>query len=196
MWTDAQGVIARTLGRGYFPHQLSWLIDNPVRRLIIGPTQFADRLGLTPSSRVLEIGPGSGYFSAELARRVPHGRLELLDLQPEMLEKARRKLRGFSNVGYAAADAGERIPHPDEFFDVVAMVAVLGEVRAREACLREVFRVLQPGGVLAVHEHLPDPDRIAFPELRELAESQGYRLARRLGPAWNFTALFERSPGG
>lgn len=193
MPTD-KGVLVRTLGRGYFPHQLSWLIDNPVRRLLITPTEFADRLALTPSSRVLEIGPGSGYFSVELTRRVPQGRLELLDLQPQMLQKAKRKLRGFTNVGYTASDAGERIPHPDSFFDIVSMVAVLGEVRAREACLRECFRVLQPGGVLAIHEHVPDPDRIAFPELCGLAESVGYRLARRLGPTWNFTALFERPP--
>ena len=88
-----RGVRARALGRGYFPHQLSCLIDNPLRRLLLTPAQLANRLPLTESSHVLEVGPGSGYFSAELARRVPQGRLELLDLQPEMLAKARRKLQ-------------------------------------------------------------------------------------------------------
>jgi ubiquinone/menaquinone biosynthesis C-methylase UbiE len=118
--------------------------------------------------------------------------LELLDLQPEMLEKAMRKLRGFSNVGHAASDAGVRIPYAADYFDVVTMVAVLGEITDREACVRETFRVLQPGGILAIHEHLPDPDRIGFAELTRLVESVGYRLSRRLGPVWNFTALFER----
>ncbi len=84
--------IARTLGRGVFPHQLSWLIDNAARRLIISPSTLADRLSLTAASRVLEIGPGSGFFSSEIAKRIPHGRLELFDLQPEMLTKARLKL--------------------------------------------------------------------------------------------------------
>src|SRR4029453_700291 len=51
----------------YYPHQLSFLIDNPLRRLLISPSQFADRLSLNESSRVLEIGPGSGYFSVEIA---------------------------------------------------------------------------------------------------------------------------------
>lgn len=87
-----RGTIARTLGRGVFPHQLSWLIDNAARRLIVSPRTVADRLSLTPASRLLEIGPGSGYFSGEFAKRLPRGRLELFDLQPEMLAKAKAKL--------------------------------------------------------------------------------------------------------
>jgi SAM-dependent methyltransferase len=189
---NRKGVLQRALGRGYYPHQLSWLIDNPLRRLVIGPRQFANRLRLTPSSRVLEIGPGSGYFSVELARAVPEGQLVLLDLQPEMLDKARKKLRAFLNVGYAASDAAKSIPYPDQHFDVITMVAVLGEIPDREGCLREVFRVLTSGGVLAIHEHIPDPDRIRFPELCVLLEQAGFCLTRRLGPNWNFTALFER----
>ena len=100
------GVLARAFGRGYFPHQFSWLIDNPVRRLLLSPEKFADRLPLTAVSWVLEVGPGSGYFSRELARRVRRGRLVLFDLQPEMLAKARRKLErsGVQNVGYAVGD--------------------------------------------------------------------------------------------
>jgi ubiquinone/menaquinone biosynthesis C-methylase UbiE len=191
---DRSGVLTRALGKGYFPHQLSWLIDNPVRRLIISPAQFADRLPLGATSHVLEIGPGSGYFSLEIARRIPNGRLELLDLQPQMLTKARQKLEasGFENVGYTASDAGEKISHPDSFFDIAIMVAVLGEIPNREGCLAEVRRVLRPGGVLAVHEHLPDPDRIRMPELRAQLEAADYHFQKQIGPRWNFTALFER----
>jgi ubiquinone/menaquinone biosynthesis C-methylase UbiE len=191
---EHSGVLNRAVGKGFFPHQLSWLIDNPLRRLIISPTQFADRLPLGDSSRVLEIGPGSGYFSVEIARRIPDGRLELLDLQPQMLTKARRKLeaRGFANVGYTASDAGAKIPHPDSSFDIAIMVAVLGEIPDRQGCLAEVRRVLRPGGVLAVHEHLPDPDRITLPELRTQLEAAGYRFQKHIGPRLNFTALFAR----
>src|SRR5688572_24123426 len=99
--------LSRSVLRGCFPHELSWLIDNPVRRWFVTPEALADRLPISRTSRVLEIGPGSGYFSEELARRVRDGRLELLDLQPEMLEKARRKLgvRRALHAGYVAADA-------------------------------------------------------------------------------------------
>lgn len=96
-----RGVLARgTWARGVFPHQLSWLLDNPLRRLFLSPHDLADHLALSETSRVLELGPGPGYFSAALAKRVPRGELALLDIQPQMLEKAKRKLEsmGFRNV--------------------------------------------------------------------------------------------------
>lgn len=189
-----RGVLARALGRGYFPHQLSWLIDNPLRRLLLSPAKLADRLPLTESSDVLEVGPGSGYFSAELARRVPQGWLELLDLQPEMLAKAKQKLqaRGHLNVGYTTHDASEQLPFPDESFDVAVLVAVLGEVPNAKSCLHELCRVLRPRGVLAIHEHVPDPDQIPLVVLRPLVEACGFRFRQLWGPQWNYTATFER----
>ena len=60
-----------------------------MRKFILSPRKLADRLHLKEDSQVLEIGPGPGYFSVEVARRVPHGHLELFDIQQEMLEKAR-----------------------------------------------------------------------------------------------------------
>lgn len=191
---ERRGVLARAFGRGYFPHQFSWLIDNPLRRVLLTPQQFADRLPVAVSSHVLEVGPGSGYFSVELARRARHGRLELLDLQPEMLAKAQRKLerKRIRNVGYTAGDASVGIPFSDQAFDIVVIVAVLGEVPDAKSCLRHMFRVLRLGGILAVHEHVPDPDRIRFSALRPLIESEGFRFGKRWGPLWNYTATFKR----
>jgi len=194
MTTGNRGVVARAFGRGYFPHQLSWLIDNPIRQLLVSPRRMADRLPLTESSCVLELGPGSGYFSVELAGRIPRGRLELLDLQPEMLAKAKRKLegQGLQNVGYSVQDASVGMPYPDQTFDVAVVVAVLGEVGDREACLEGLYRTIRSGGVLAIHEHVPDPDRITFSALRPLVESRGFLFRKRWGPRWNYTALFAR----
>ena len=110
---------------------------------------LAARLPLTETSQVLEIGPGSGYFTVELARLVPHGRVELLDVQAEMLMKARRKLesRGVLNVGYTKGDAGSQLPYHDEQFDVVLLVSVLGEVSDQHSCLRSPQSSSQEGGV-------------------------------------------------
>lgn len=180
--------------RGCFPHQLSWLIDNPVRRLFISPGALADRLPLLQDSRILEVGPGSGYFSRELAARVPEGRLELLDVQPEMLVKAVRKFGETtpSNLGWTRAEASQALPFAADSFDIVVLVAVLGELPSPEEGLKSLFRVLRPGGVVAVHEHMPDPD-IVWPErLRGLMAAQGFRFLKQRGRAWNYTALFEK----
>lgn len=180
--------------RGCFPHQLSWLLDNRLRRLFISPAKLANRLPLHPTSRVLEVGPGSGYFSPELASRIPNGWLELLDVQPEMLTKALRKFGGPPppNVGCTIGDASKELPFEDDTFDVVILVAVLGELPSPEEGLMSFFRVLRPGGVLAVHEHLPDPDIIWPKKLRPMVAARGFRFLRRRGPSWNYTALFEK----
>jgi ubiquinone/menaquinone biosynthesis C-methylase UbiE len=180
---------------GIFPHQLSWLINNPLRRLIIAPQTLAMRLPLRESDRVLEIGPGSGYFSAALASRIPQGRLELFDVQPEMLAKAQRRLQaqGLRNVGYTAGDAGEVLPFRDSDFDIAVLVSVLGEIPNQHRCLDSLFRVLRPSGTLAFHEAIPDPDRIPFEALRTLAEGHGFRFHQRWGRSWNYTATFVKS---
>jgi len=190
------------LGSHAFPHQLSWLINNPLRRLVVSPETLAQRLTLPDSSRVLEIGPGSGYFSATLAARIPRGRLELFDIQPAMLAKAERRLsaRGFLNVGYTVGDASKDLPYPDGHFDAILLASVLGEIRRQDCCLRSLHRVLSPMGTLAFHEAIPDPDRIRFAALQSLVEAHGFSLGRLWGPPWNYTATFVKSetlhPGG
>ena len=162
---------------------------------MLSPHELAARLGLTPTSRVLEVGAGSGYYSVEVARRVSAGRLELLDLQPEMLEKARRKLeaKGLSNVGYTRADAG-LLPFEADSFDALFLVAVLGEVANRKAFLGEARRVLKPGGMLSVSEHLPDPDFSPLAKVKSLVEREGFEFYERHGARWSYTVNF-RKPG-
>ena len=180
--------------RGVFPHQLSWFLDNPLRRLMITPAALADRLRLNSTSRVLEVGPGSGYFSLELARRVPEGRLQLLDLQPEMLAQAAQKFGGQlpGHVQSIAADACGPLPFDDASFDVVVLVTVLGELPCPKDGLASFYRVLRPGGIIAVHEQLPDPDIIWPARLGHLMTGAGFRPLGRQGPKWNYTALFEK----
>jgi len=188
--------LIRAIAPGRFPHELSWLIDNPLRRALLDPDTLAARLPIRDDSRVLELGPGSGFFSAALARGLPRGHLELVDVQPEMLAKAKQKLdaQGFTNIGYTTADADLDLPFPDADFDLAVLIAVLGEIADKESCIRSLRRVLKPAGFLAIHEHLPDPDFISFGELRSIVEQFGFELHERLGPKWNYTATF-RSTG-
>ena len=178
-----------------FPHQLAWLLNNPVRGLLLSPRTLLSRLPLRPADRIIELGPGSGFFSLALSAAVPEGHLELVDLQPEMLAKARRRLaaRGRSNVGYTVADAGTPLPLAVASFDLALLVHVLGEVGDQSQCLRSLAGVLKPGGVLALHEGVPDPDRIPVATLVALVEGNGFSLDHLEGPRWNYTAIFRRA---
>ena len=179
-----------------FPHQLAWLLNNPVRGLLLSPRTLLSRIPLRPTDRIVELGPGSGYFSLALSAAVSEGHLELIDLQPQMLAKARRRLtaQGRSNVSYTVADAGSPLPLAAASFDVAMLVHVLGEVEDQAQCLRSLASALKPGGVLALHEGIPDPDRIPIATLIPLVEGHGFSLDRIDGPAWNYTALFRRAP--
>lgn len=180
----------------FFPHQWSFILELPARRLLITPAQLADRLHLTKRSQVLEVGCGSGVFSVEVARRVPQGHLELFDLQPEMLDRSRRKIEaaGLEGVvGYTQGDA-RRLALPTAQFDVAFLVAVLGEIPEPRRCLAALRRVLRPGGLLSITEHLPDPDFSRFSRLRALVEAEGFECFERFGPPWSYTANFRR-PG-
>jgi len=66
-WKEWIDVIKRNLGRGLFPHQTSFTLVLPLRRLILSPEQLADRLHLNAASRVLEVEPGPGYFGVAVA---------------------------------------------------------------------------------------------------------------------------------
>lgn len=185
------GTWRRAIQRGGFPHQLSWVLELPWRRLVLSPSMLLWRLPLRPDSHVLELGPGPGYYSVDVARRIRAGHLELIDMQPEMLEKCAVKFvsAGLTNVGYTVGDC-VALPFAAARFDLAYMVTVFGEVHDQDACLRGVRRILKPDGVLSVSEHLPDPDFTTLGSLRRRAERLGFVLERRYGTRLAYTANF------
>jgi SAM-dependent methyltransferase len=182
-WLDTVLRQTRRLGEFPYPHWAAGFLNNPIRRFVGKPGTVVDRLGLTGAERVLEVGPGPGFFgpgpgffSTELARRLPRGRLELFDVQPEMLDNSRHSLDGAGchNVGFHAGDACDGLPFPDGAFDVAFLAAVLGEVPDKVTCIRSLARVLRPGGLLVLVEAFPDPDRRAC---RSCADSSSQRAS-------------------
>jgi ubiquinone/menaquinone biosynthesis C-methylase UbiE len=186
--------IKHALVRGVFPHEMSFFLELPWRSIMLSPRRLVARLGLEVTSHVLEVGAGSGFYSVEVARHVSEGQLELLDLQPEMLKKAQRKLKAkdISNIGYAVADAG-LLPFKENSFDALFLVAVLGEIANQKAFLIEARRVLKPEGVLSISEHLPDPDFSSCAKIKSLVEKEGFELSERYGARWSYTANFRKS---
>ena len=178
---------------GPCPARFWWVLDNPLRRLFANPAKVVGLLGLSPDSRVLEIGPGPGFFSIEIAKRTGHSRLQAVDVQREMLLRARHKLRTqfLWSVDYVQADA-MALPYADRSFDGALLVTVLGEVQNRAICLREVWRVLKAGGLLVVGEQRPDPHFISQPVLHELARRERFDFDYGTGHTWSYTHRFRK----
>lgn len=122
-----------------------------------------------PGGRVLEVGPGTCHYALPVAGWLePGGTLGVLDLQQEMLDHvaARARENGLSNIVPARGDA-TALPYPDASFDAAYLTVVLGEIPDEGAALRELGRVLKPGGRLVAGKILVDPHYVPFPALRE-----------------------------
>jgi SAM-dependent methyltransferase len=107
---------------------------------------------LAPGERVLDLGSGAGTDSLVAAQMVgEHGRVTGIDMTPEMLAKARSAAAamGALNVEFVQAEA-ERLPLPDESFDVVISNGVIDLIPDKDAVFAEVFRVLRPGGRIQI----------------------------------------------
>jgi ubiquinone/menaquinone biosynthesis C-methylase UbiE len=144
----------------------------------------------TPGERVLEIGPGTGYYTLDLAEWVgADGAVEIFDLQPEFLDHTmgRAAERDLDNVRPTQGDA-QALPFDDDSMDAVVLVAVLGEIPDPEAALREIKRVLRPGGRLVVGELAGDPHFTSPGTLERRSEAAGLRLERRSGPRFGYFA--------
>lgn len=142
--------------------------------------------------RILEVGVGTGYYALQAATWVqPGGTLDVLDMQQEMLDHTARRAHelGLANIEARRADA-RALPYPDDRFDAAYLVTVLGEIPDQDTVLRELRRVLRPGGRLIVGEVVGDPHMVRFGVLRSRAEGAGLHFERRLGSRLGYFARF------
>lgn len=112
-----------------------------------------ERMGLTKTIKLLDIGCGAGHTSAYIAQR--YGSLVTgVDISAEAIDRAKALYGGepyFDRMNFIEADASN-LPFADGFFDVVLCESMLFFINDKDAVLKEMSRVLKPGGYLAINE--------------------------------------------
>jgi ubiquinone/menaquinone biosynthesis C-methylase UbiE len=199
----AQGRLANeALPAGHRPHVMPWwlgpLLASPIRRLRENPERLVAAF-VRPGGKVLEVGPGMGFFTLPLARGVgEQGRVVCVDVQPRMLRGLSRRLErrglaprvairqcGTDSLGIADLDGST---------DLVLAIHVVHEMQAPGAAFQEMARALRSGGRLLLLEPAGHcPERVFQAELDWAARAG---LARIGDPehvrARDHKALFEK----
>ncbi len=136
--------------------------------------------GVKPGQRVLDLAGGTGDLAIKLADKVgDEGQVILSDINSSMLSIGRDRVidKGFlKNVDYVQANA-ESLPFPDNHFHCVTMAFGLRNVTNKEKALREIFRVLKPGGQLLVLEF----SKPVVPGLNKLYDMYSFKILPWLG---------------
>ena len=157
--------------------------DDPARDAWQKPDEVLDALKLTRSTRVADIGAGTGYFSVRIARRVSEGKVLAADVAPDMVRYLRERAQREQLQVLVPVQASADSPNLPEPVDLILVVDTYHHIHRRTPYFAKLKEMLRPNGRLAIvdfnmaspsgppREHRIAPERV----MAELAAA-GYRL--------------------
>ncbi len=164
-----------------------------------------DALGIADGSTVADIGPGAGWFTIRLARRVgPNGTVYAEDVQRQMLEAVRRRVsrEGLLNVqGRLGTSTDPNLP--EHAIDAILVVDVYPEVDDRVTFLRNLARSLKPNGRIGIVNYKPGQGgpgpsgptegvRVESPAVEADAQAAGLRVLARENLPFQYVLVLGR----
>lgn len=164
------------------PWWIGYLLVSPVRRWMQNPDELIAPY-VTPGMTVLEPGPGMGFFTLPLARRVGSGRIIAVDIQPKMLDRLRRRATKAGLIQRIET----RLAQPDSLgiddlrgsVDFVLAAAVVHEMPSDERFFREAALAMAPGGRLLFAEPAGHVSESKFAAQLNSAAKAGFAVNSR-----------------
>ncbi len=160
------------------------VFDDPAREAWQKPHEVIQALKLAPNAVVADIGSGTGYFSARLARMLPQGRVYGVDLEPDMVKYLAERAKKERLANLASVAGTPDSPHLPVAADLVILVDVYHHIGNREVYFRKLRSSLKPGGRVAIIDFRMDSPsgppkhaRIAPERVKSEFTKAGYSLA-------------------
>jgi len=178
------------------PWWLGYLLVSPLRKLLQNPRKVIEPY-IHAEMTVVEIGPGMGFFTLEIAKKVEaSGRVIAIDIQPQMLERleqraAKANLRDRIETRLARSDS-MGMADLAAAVDFVFAYAVVHELPDDRAFFKEVFDVLKPSALLFIAEPGRHVSVELFNEELQKAQKEGFEIVELRQAGIGHTALLRK----
>jgi len=156
------------------PSWLSFILYNPIRKVLTDREKIMDESFIAPDSVVLEVGAGNGFLTEVLAERAK--KVFAVELQDGMVKKLRRRIgNAGANVEIIQGDAAS-VEWGKEFADVCLLYYSFHEIWRKSEAAENIAGAVRPGGVLAVYEPTLEVNREDMSAALGLFEHFGFEV--------------------
>ena len=162
-----------------------WL-ERPEREDEEAPSKALDALDLKPGMSVADIGAGSGYYSARIAKRIgPTGRVYATDIQQGMIDILERRIKNEGLTNVTTILGGMDDPRlPPASIDLAIMVDVYHELQQPQLFLQRLKPAFKPNGRLVLLEFRKEDPKVPILEVHKMSvaevkqemEAEGFML--------------------
>jgi len=158
-------------------------LDNPERRKTMPPEETLLKFNVEDNGTLLDVGCGIGYFTVPASKLLKKNRVIGIDIVPEILDFARQKAEGISNIEFKTSEEYS-FPVQSDSVKYVLICNVIHEVSDVVRYFDEVKRVLKDNGYFLIIDWAktvmkvgpPIQDRISVNEMIELCSSAGFKV--------------------
>jgi precorrin-6B methylase 2 len=132
-----------------------------------------DKMNLTPTSTVADIGAGTGYYTFKIAQRVPQGKVYAVEIQDEMIRYLNERKRELGNTNVEVIKGDAKSPHlPDSSIDLAIMIDVYHELEYPKEMLQYISKALKTNGKILLLEYRAEDPKIPVKALHKMSVLQ------------------------
>lgn len=159
----------------------SWL-ERAEREREENVSQAIQNMQLQPNEIIADIGAGSGYYTFRMAQKVPEGKVLAVDLQPEMLDIMRQKIKKNKIKNVQLIQGQESNPNlPKNAIDMAMMVDVYHELSYPKEMMQEIVSALKPNGRFILLEYRMEDPKVPIKRLHKMSLKQAVKEMKAVG---------------